>query len=80
MIKSVKAWNLNKSIVRNEDSPCIGQLIAAFQTQTSWGYYNNHIKQDVPLDWSITKGEDTFFAHRMAQGIGIKLEPIPQEE
>lgn len=27
----------------------------------------------------MTKGEDTYFAHRMAQGIGIDLAPLPPE-
>jgi hypothetical protein len=52
----------------------------AYQTQTSWGYYNNHTKQDVPSDWRITPGEDTYFAHRMAEGIGIPLAPLPEED
>lgn len=80
LIKTVKSWNLDKPIVCNEDSPCIGQLTVAYQTQTSWGYYNNHTKQDVPPDWSVTRGEDTFFAHRMAQGIGIEVPDIALED
>lgn len=80
MVKTVQAWGLNKPIVCNEDSPCIGQLSVAFQTQTSWGYYNNHTKQDVPADWRVTKGEDRFFAHRMAQGLGINVTPLAPED
>jgi hypothetical protein len=34
----------------------------------------------MPADWTITPGEDTYFAHRMADGIGIQLDPIPEEE
>ena len=37
-------------------------------------------KQEPPADWGITKGEDQFFARRMAAGIGIDLPPLPLEE
>jgi hypothetical protein len=37
-------------------------------------------KQEPPVDWSITKGEDEFFARRMAEGIGIDVSELPQEE
>jgi hypothetical protein len=37
-------------------------------------------KQEPPADWSITQGEDTFFARRMAQGIGIELPPLPETD
>jgi hypothetical protein len=80
LIRKVQSWRLDKPIVCNEDSPCFTQLKVAYQTQTSWGYYNNHTKQDVPPDWSVTPGEDTYFAHRMAEGLGIKLPPLPEEE
>ncbi|QPC81325.1 hypothetical protein G4Y79_16670 [Phototrophicus methaneseepsis] len=80
LIRKVQEWNLDKPIVCNEDSPCFTQFKVAYQTQTSWGYYNNHTKQDVPPDWTITKGEDTYFAHRMAEGIGIQLDPLPEDE
>lgn len=79
-IKTIKDWNLNKPILCNEDSPCYSRLKVAYQTQTSWGYYNNHTKQDVPPDWTVTRGEDTYFAHRMAEGIGIGVEPLAREE
>ena len=79
LIKRAQNFNLNKPIVCNEDSPCYGQLKVAFQTQTSWGYYNNHTKQDPPADWTITPGEDTYFAQRMAEGIGIPVDPLPPE-
>ena len=74
----MQSWNLNRPIVCNEDSPCIGQLAVAYQTGTSWGYYNNPTKQDPPADWSITQGEDTFFARRMAEGMGIPLPELPE--
>lgn len=80
LIKEAKSWNLGKPIVCNEDSPCYSRLQVAYHTKTSWGYYNNHTKQDVPADWGITAGEDTFFAYRMAEGLGIKLEPLAKED
>ena len=80
MIKRVRSWDMNKPIVCNEDSQCFGQLEVAYKTQTSWGYYNNLTKQEPPADWSITPGEDKFFAWRMAKGIGISVPEIPVEE
>jgi len=80
LVRRVQNWNLDKPIVCNEDSPCFTHLKVAYQTQSSWGYYNNHTKQDVPADWTITPGEDTYFAHRMADGIGIQLDPLPEDE
>lgn len=80
MIKKVRDWKMDKPIVCNEDSPCIGMLEVAFRTQTSWGYYNNLTKQEPPADWGITPGEDTFFARRMAEGLGIELPPMAEED
>lgn len=80
MIAEVRSWNLNRPIVCNEDSQAIGQLAVAYQTRTSWGYYNNMTKQEPPADWSVTPGEDRFFAQRMASGIGIDAPAIPPEE
>lgn len=80
MIQEVRGWGFNRPIVCNEDSQAIGQLEVAYKTQTSWGYYNNMTKQEPPADWGVTKGEDTFFAWRMAEGIGIPVEPIAQED
>jgi hypothetical protein len=79
-VKKVQGWELNRPIVCNEDSPCIGQLGVAYQTHTSWGYYNNPTKQDPPADWSITPGMDTFFARRMAEGVGIPVPELPEED
>ena len=73
----MQALNLNRPIVCNEDSPRFTQLKVALKTHTSWGYYNNHTKQEPPADWSITRGEDQFFAQRMAEGIGLKVPDIP---
>lgn len=80
LIRKVKAWCPDKPIVCNEDSQCFGQLEVTYKTHTSWGYYNNLTKQEPPANWSVTKGEDRFFAYRMAQGIGIKLPEILYEE
>ena len=80
MITDIQSWNLNKPIVCNEDSQAIGQLEVAYKTRTSWGYYNNMTKQEPPADWTVTKGEDLFFAMRMAQGIGIDVPELPFEE
>ena len=80
MIQEVKGWGLNKPIVCNEDSQAIGQLEVAYRTGTSWGYYNNMTKQEPPSDGGVTRGEDAFFAWRMADGIGIYVAPIAQEE
>ncbi len=79
-VRKVREFNLDRPIVCNEDSPCIGQLQVAFDTKTSWGYYNNLTKQEPPADWSATKGEDLFFARRVARGVGIPLEELPLEE
>jgi len=80
MIRDVKALDLNRPIVCNEDSPRFTQLKVAYQTGTSWGYYNTHTKQEPPADWSVTAGEDYFFAWRMADGLGIEVSEIPFEE
>lgn len=80
MISEARGWGLNRPIVCNEDSQAIGQLTVAYQTHTSWGYYNNMTKQEPPADWAITTGEDRFFAQRMALGLGIPVAPIPEVE
>ena len=71
---------MDKPIVCIEDSPCISQLEVSYRNGVSWGYYNNLTKQEPPADWTITPGEDTFFAKRMAEGIGIDLPLLPEEE
>lgn len=80
LIRTVQSWDLGRPVVCNEDSQAIGQLQVAFKTGTSWGYYNNMTKQEPPADWSITAGEDTFFARRLAEGIGISQPPLPREK
>ena len=80
MVQEVKSWDQNKPIVCNEDSPALGNLGVAYKTGTSWGYYNNMTKQEPPADWGVLQGEDTFFAHRMAQGIGIEVPALAQQD
>ena len=80
LIRKVQALNLNRPIVCNEDSPRFTQLKVAIKTGTSWGYYNTHTKQEPPADWSVTRGEDQFFAWRMADVIGLDLPEIPLED
>ncbi len=80
LIQRAKKYSPGKPIVCNEDSQAIGQLAVAYKTCTSWGYYNNATKQEPPADWGITPGEDYYFAYRMAEGIGIKVPEIPEED
>lgn len=80
LVKWVKSWELNKPIVCNEDSPCFTQLDVAFDTSTSWGYYNNLTKQEPPASWGIGNAEDLFFARRMARGVGIPVEDLSAED
>lgn len=78
LIGKVRQESPGKPVLCNEDSSAIGQLQVAFDTHTSWGYYNNISKQEPPADWSVNPGEDHFFAHRMARGIGIAVAEIPE--
>lgn len=80
MITEVRSWGLDRPIVTNEDSHALGQMDVTYQTQTSWGYYNNMTTQEPPSNWTVSPGEDQFFAHRMAQGIGIAVDTIPEAE
>ena len=80
LIKAAKEYSPNKPIVINEDSQALGQLAVCEEAYCSWGYYNNMTKQEPPTYWEITKGEDEFFAWRMANMIGIKQEDIPLEK
>ena len=79
-VKRVKSWDLDKPIVCNEDSPLITQLDVAFDTRTSWGYYNNLSKQEPPVYWGIFNAEDLFFARRMAKGLGIPVKELNEKE
>ncbi len=80
LIARVGQLGPGKPVVCNEDSQALGNLQVAYDTQTSWGYYNNMTKQEPPADYGITPGEDTYFAYRMAMGIGIATQPIPSED
>jgi len=80
LIKKVRSFGMNKPIVCNEDSPCIGQLEVSLRNGASWGYYNNLTKQEPPADWGITTGEDTYFARRMAERIGIRTPSLRFED
>ncbi|QMS85370.1 glycoside hydrolase family 5 protein [Candidatus Xianfuyuplasma coldseepsis] len=79
-IQHVKTIAPNKPILCNEDSPCISRLDVAYETHTSWGHYDNFTKQEPPCDWGITKGQDFFFARRMAQVLGIDIPTLPKDE
>ncbi len=75
MIKTIKSWNLDKPILCNEDSQAIGNMVVSMKEHVSWGYYNNMTKQEPPVYWEITEGEDQFFAQRMAIELGIEEVP-----
>ena len=79
-VKMVKSWTPDKPIVCNECSPCITNLDVAFDTQTSWGYFNYLTKQEPPALWGIANAEDLFFARRMAKGLGIRVQLLPEDE
>ena len=70
----------DKPVVCNEDSPCFTRIDVAMEAGVSWGYYNNYTKQIPPCHWGITKGEDLFFARRMARAIGIPVAPLARED
>lgn len=72
LIQKVKSVKPNTPIVCNEDSQAISNMTVAMREGVSWGYYNNMTKQEPPVYWDITKGEDEFFACRMALMLGIK--------
>ena len=55
-------------------------VFVAFNSGTSWGYYNNLSKQEPPANWGIANAEDLFFARRMARGLGIIIPAITEEE
>lgn len=80
LIKRVKESQPGKPIVINEDSQAIGQMDVTYREGVSWGYYNNMTKQEPPTNWTVTKGEDMFFAMRMAEGIGIEVPKLSEED
>ncbi|WP_372794164.1 hypothetical protein [Pontiella sp.] len=80
MIQTVRSWNLSKPILCNEDSQAIGNMLVSMELGVSWGYYNNLTKQEPPADWSVTRGEDRFFAQRMAEQLGLAVPALPGDE
>ncbi len=74
MVRDCRAWAPDKPIVCNEDSQAIGNMLVCEHTGTSWGYYNNLTKQEPPARWGMLPGEDTFFALRIAEMVGIEKE------
>ena len=80
MIRDCAEWAPDRPILCNEDSQAIGQIEVALETHTSWGYYNNMTKQEPPTYWEVTPGEDTFFAYRMADAIGIERDALAPED
>lgn len=79
-VRTVRAYAPDQPIVVNEDSPLFTQLEVAIDNHFSWGYYNTMTKQEPPCDWGITRGEDQYFAQRMAKVIGIKMPESPENE
>lgn len=80
LVRTVRMYAPDKPIVVNEDSPLFTQLEVAIDNHFSWGYYNTMTKQEPPCDWGITRGEDQYFAQRLAKVIGIKAEPLPEKD
>ena len=80
LIQQVREIAPGKPVLCNEDSQSLGNMEVALNLHASWGYYNNLTKQEPPARWGVLDGEDRFFAHRMARGIGVELQPIPEEE
>lgn len=79
LLRKARAIKPARPIVCNEDSQALSQMQVTFRENVGWGYYNNMTKQEPPADWSITKGEDRFFALRMAMALGITAE-LPEFE
>lgn len=80
LIKKAKAIRPVRPIVVNEDSQALSQMKVTFQHGVSWGYYNNMTKQEPPVDWGITTGEDTFFALRMQEYLTGKKAELALED
>lgn len=79
LVRQIRKWESDKPIVVNEDSPLITQVDVAIENHFSWGYYNDMTKQEPPCDWGVTKGEDEYFALRIADAIGIEVPESEQE-
>lgn len=80
LIKKAKEVRPIRPIVVNEDSQAISQMGVTFAAGVSWGYYNNMTKQEPPVDWSITEGEDQFFALRLREYLTEEKRGLPVEE
>ncbi len=80
LVQKAKHITPVRPIVCTEDSQALSQLGVVSRMQISWGYYNNMTKQEPPVNWNITPGEDLFFAYRMAEIIGIQTDEIPFED
>lgn len=80
LIKKAKAVTPERPVVVNEDSQAISQMAVTFDNNVSWGYYNNMTKQEPPVNWKITAGEDYFFSLRLKEYLGISKPDIPFEE
>lgn len=80
IIRKAKEIKPARPIVTNEDSQALSQMGVTFKTGVSWGYYNNMTKQEPPVDWGITKGEDRFFALRMNEYLTGKKAELALEE
>lgn len=70
-INEAKKITPARPIVCNEDSQALGNMQVALENGISWGYYNNMTKQEPPTTWGITRGEDEFYAERLAETLGI---------
>ena len=80
-IMQVKNLQPNRPIICNEDSQALSNMQVALDEGVSWGYYNNLTKQEPPAIWSITEGEDAFFAARLSYTLGIApIEIAPQDQ
>ncbi len=80
LISHARKLSPGKPVLCNEDSQAIGNMGVGYRKHVSWGYYNNMTKQEPPTDWSITPGEDTFFALRMARGLGLTTPEVPFDQ
>ena len=80
LIKKARAIKPERPIVVNEDSQALSQMSVTFRNGVSWGYYNNMTKQEPPVCWGITPGEDTFFALRMKEYLTGQRCGLPREE
>lgn len=80
LMMRAKAIKPKRPIVCNEDSQAISRLDMSVREGISWGYYNNITKQEPPTDWGITKGEDEYFARRMAMACGLEDKNANEQE